>query len=150
MAGLDPVPDHVSDAESDDPRLAGSGAGKDQNRPLQGLDRLPLLGVKGTQIQHRARSVGGSAIKARGRRCIVADGGQLAAVAWGWSWPNLLSRITKNPTGTMNNAPRLTVCRRRRCLAQWFHEIQSSPIPDTHGWGGTRCIIPGALSLCGS
>ena len=57
-AGRDPAIDHVRDAKGNDPRLAGSGAGKNQDRAANRLDGLSLLRVERTQIEHRARSLG--------------------------------------------------------------------------------------------
>ena len=48
----------MRDAESNDPRLAGSGAGKNQDRAANRLDGQSLLRVERTQIEHRARSLG--------------------------------------------------------------------------------------------
>ena len=64
--GAMPRADHVRDAESNDPRLAGSGAGKNQDRAVNRLHGLSLLRVERTQIEHRARSLGSGEVKARG------------------------------------------------------------------------------------
>src|SRR6266540_2259285 len=53
----DPALDQVSDAKSDDARLAGARAGQDEHRAVKGLDGLALLGVECTEIGHRARSL---------------------------------------------------------------------------------------------
>ena len=39
-------PAQVRDAERDDARLAGAGPGQDQQRPLEGFNGLPLLGIE--------------------------------------------------------------------------------------------------------
>ena len=60
--------DQVGDAEGDHARLAGAGAGQDQDRPAQGFHRLALLRVEGTKVQHRARSLVRAAGKASSGR----------------------------------------------------------------------------------
>ena len=46
--------DQVGDARRKNPGLADAGAGENQNRPLERLDRLELLVVEGRQISRNA------------------------------------------------------------------------------------------------
>ena len=64
--GAMPAIDQVGDAKGNDPRLAGSGAGQNQDRAVNRLHGLSLLRVERTQIEHRARSLGGGGVKASG------------------------------------------------------------------------------------
>ena len=52
------VADEVGDAAGDDARLAGPGAGEDQQRPVDVQDGLALFGVEGVEELHRARGWG--------------------------------------------------------------------------------------------
>ena len=65
-AGGDPAIDHVGDAKSNHPGLAGSGAGENQDGAANRLDGLSLLRVERTEIEHRARSLGSVRVKASG------------------------------------------------------------------------------------
>ena len=60
----------VGDARRQHPRLAGAGAGQHQQRPVEGLDRLSLLGIEPGEIgrrSHPARTRSDAA-GGRGRR----------------------------------------------------------------------------------
>ena len=47
------VADEVGDAAGDDARLAGAGAGEDQQRPVDVQDGFALFGVEGVEELHR-------------------------------------------------------------------------------------------------
>ena len=72
VARRDATFDEVRNAEGDHARLARAGARENEDGAFDGLDGLPLLGVEGTKIQHRARSL------TAGRSCLKGLGHKVA------------------------------------------------------------------------
>ena len=50
------VADQIGDAAGDDARLAGPGAGEDQQRPVGVKDGVALFGIERFEELHRARA----------------------------------------------------------------------------------------------
>ena len=66
----------VRDARGQHARLAGAGAGQHQHRPVQRLDRLPLLGIEVGEIGRAARA----AARARGDAARLGVGGNVSSL----------------------------------------------------------------------
>ena len=57
------VADEIGDAAGDDARLAGTGAGEDQQRPVDVQDRFALFGVQGVEELHQGLEAQGSGLR---------------------------------------------------------------------------------------
>ena len=59
VSGRNAARNHVPDAMGNDPGLARARPSQDQNRASHGFDRQSLLGIQGTEVQHRCASLFG-------------------------------------------------------------------------------------------
>lgn len=110
-----PGGDEMGDARGEHARLAGTGAGKHEQRPVERLDRLALLGVQAGEIGGIAHHGGAgtrgqsTAFRRRRRGITARRCAGLGIVGKGHGHPSPIRRFPRQGLGCRGNATRICI-----------------------------------------